>query len=199
MTIILSDTDFMTVDELEKETGWPLDWTSVKGLYPYIKRLQGDVTGIEIGTCRAESTYLILDQCPNVSKLYTIDPYLGYDDWAGELSQETMSKFEDIAHKNMAKFGDRVEFIKSRSDDPKAIDLFKNEQVDFIFVDGDHSEEATYQDISNYYPKLRSGGLFSGHDYNLDAVRAAVERFRTENKIRINIQLSTNNVWFWYK
>jgi predicted O-methyltransferase YrrM len=199
MTIILNDTDFMTVDELEKEIGWPHDWTSVKGLYPYIKRLQGDVTGIEIGTCRAESTYLILDKCPNVTKLYTIDPYLGYDDWAGELNQETMSKFEDIAHKNMMKFGDRVEFIKSRSDDAETINYFKDEQVDFIFVDGDHSEEATYQDISNYYSKLRSGGLFSGHDYNLDAVRTAVERFRTDNKVRVNIQLSTNNVWFWYK
>jgi predicted O-methyltransferase YrrM len=198
MSIILTDTDFMTVDELEKETGWPLDWTSVKGLYPYISRLKGDkIKGIEIGTCRGESAYLILSECPNVSKLYCIDPFLGYNDWAGELNQETMSKFEEIASKNLSKFENRVKIVKKKSTD--AIHDFKDNSVDFIFVDGDHSREATYTDLCLYYRKLKTGGIFSGHDYHLPEVRQALNDFRDEYKCRIPIQMTSNSVWFWYK
>lgn len=200
MSIVLTDIDFMTVDELETETGWPLDWTSVRGLYPYIKRLRGDnVTGIEIGTCRGESAYLILDTCPNVKKLYCIDPFAAYDDWVGELNQETMDKFEAIARKNLSKFGDRAEIIKARSDDPDTVAKFEDGQVDFIFVDGDHSYHATLADIQLYYSKLKSGGIFAGHDYNLEPVRNALLAFRDEFKVRVPIQMTANNVWFWYK
>ena len=197
MTIIFTDTDFMTVRELETETGWPLDWTSTKGLSPYIKRLKGDVVGIEIGTCRAESTYLILDECQNVKKIYTIDPFESYEDWCGGIDQTTMDKFEAIAKENLSKFGDRVEMVKKSSVD--ALDTFEDGKADFVFIDGDHSYEATYNDLCNYYPKLRAGGLFSGHDYNLHEVKKAITDFREKFKVRIPIQMSINNVWFWYK
>ena len=93
----LSDEDFMTIKELGDK--WPYDWVSTRGLAPYIKRLGDNVTGIEIGTCRAESTAYLLEKCPNIDRIITIDPYKAYDDWVGEITQETVDRFREIAIK----------------------------------------------------------------------------------------------------
>ena len=51
----LTDDDFKTIKELGD--AYPQEWISNKGLVPYIKRQGENLKGIEIGTCRAESTY----------------------------------------------------------------------------------------------------------------------------------------------
>jgi len=39
-------------------------------------------------------------------------------------------------------------------------------EVDFVWIDGDHRPEQITKDIANYYPKVKKGGLFGGHDWN---------------------------------
>lgn len=192
----LTDEDFMTIEELGSK--WPYDWVSTKGLAPYIKRLGENITGIEIGTCRAESTAYLLDKCPNIQRIFTIDPYKGYDDWNGEITQESVDKFREVAIKNLEQFGDRVRMIREPS--VQAANNFTDTLVDFIFVDGDHSYDATLADCEAYYPFLKEGGLFCGHDYSsIDAVYRAVNDFRDKHKITSPINLSTNSTFFWYK
>jgi predicted O-methyltransferase YrrM len=41
---------------------------------------------------------------------------------------------------------------------------FPDETYDFIFLDADHSYDATRQDIAAWMPKLKPGGLLCGHD-----------------------------------
>jgi predicted O-methyltransferase YrrM len=205
MAIELTETDFMTVDELKSASKWPIEWTSTKGLVPYIKRQGDNLVGLEIGTCRAESTYDILSRCDNVLKLYTIDPYKAYEDWAGELNQEVIDKFLMIAEENLKSFGERVQMIRETSlDAASKIKTILNSQddtpFDFIFVDGDHSYEATLADCEAYYPLLKKGGIFCGHDYSaLESVHRAVDDFREKNKITAPINLTTNSSFFWYK
>jgi hypothetical protein len=77
---------------------------------------------------------------------------------------------------------------------------FKDESMDFIFVDGDHSYEGTLADCIAYYPKLKKGGFFCGHDYNsIKAVADAVNAFRYEEKIKSPFNISLNSTFFWYK
>lgn len=192
----LSDDDFKTIKELGD--AYPQEWISNKGLVPYIKRHGEKLVGIEIGTCRAESTYYFLDKCPNIEKLFTIDPYKAYDDWNGEITQETVDRFQEIAKKNLKKFGDRVRMIRETSSE--AANNFTDTFVDFIFVDGDHSYDATLADCETYYPFLKKGGIFCGHDYQtLENVKRAVDDFRTKHKITSPINLSLNSAFFWYK
>ena len=37
--------------------------------------------------------------------------------------------------------------------------------LDFVFIDGDHRFDAVMMDISLWAPKVRKGGIVSGHDY----------------------------------
>lgn len=192
----LSDDDFKTIKELGD--AYPQDWISNKGLVPYIKRHGENLKGIEIGTCRAESTAYFLEKCPNIDLLTTIDPYKGYQDWNGEITQETVDRFLDIAKKNLKQYGKRVKML--REDSVNAASKFEDESVDFIFVDGDHSYDATLADCEAYYSKLKKGGIFCGHDYQtLEDVKRSIDDFRTKYKITAPINLSLNSAFFWTK
>lgn len=198
MAIIYTDEDFMTVKQISEEAGWPLEYTTTKGLVPYINRLRGEsLKGIEIGTGRGEGSYLILERCLKVSKLYTIDPFKEFNDWIGVIEQKDQNKFEDIAKTNLSVFGERVEMVKKSSDE--ALSMFADESMDFIFIDGDHSLTQVKNDCINYYPKLKSGGIFAVHDTNLNTVRDGIRMFRDEKKVRIPIQLIGPSISFWYK
>ena len=192
----LTDDDFKTIKELGD--AFPQDWISNRGLVPYIKRHGENLVGLEIGTCRGESTYYFLDKCPNITKLYTVDPYKAYDDWNGEITQETVDRFREIAIKNLKPYDDRVRMIREPS--IEAANTFTDTLVDFIFVDGDHSYDATLADCEAYYPLLKKGGIFCGHDYQtLEDVKRSVDDFRSKHKITAPINLSLNSAFFWYK
>lgn len=192
----LTDEDFKTIEELGD--AYPQEWISNKGLVPYIKRQGEKLKGIEIGTCRAESTAYFLEKCPNINLLTTIDPYKGYQDWNGEITQETVDRFMEVAKKNLKQYGKRVKMLREES--VNAAGTFKDESVDFIFVDGDHSYDATLADCEAYYPKLKKGGIFCGHDYQtIESVKRSVDEFRTKHKITSPINLTTNSAFFWYK
>jgi len=66
-------------------------------------------------------------------------------------------------------FGDRVHAIESDSMNTtrthEALDsILLNNQVDFLFIDGNHSYESTYNDFYNYKKYVRKGGLVAFHD-----------------------------------
>ena len=196
--LALNEIDFMTVQQHKENGDWPLEWLPVKALLPYIKRLGPNTRGLEIGVARAESSYAILENCPNVVKLHGVDSYEPYQDWNGFVDQEHNDKTKAIALENMKEFGDRWELFTERSD-MFSVQTVGNPDYDFIYVDGDHSYAGVLMDLRNYYSHVRSGGIFAGHDYNLGTVRQALDEFRSENKVRIPINLIDNNTWFWNK
>jgi hypothetical protein len=197
---MLDAIDFMTVQQHKEEGDWPIEWLPVKGLIPYIRRLGPSTVGIEIGVARAESSYAILENCNNVARLFGIDSYTPYQDWNGFIDQEHNDKTMEIALENMKEFGYRWELIRKTSDEAYSDGTFiEDYQVNFVYIDGDHSYEGAKKDMTNYYNMVQPGGIFAGHDYNLATVRRALEEFRSENKIRIPINHLDNNTWFWYK
>lgn len=189
--------DFMTIQELKDDGEWPLPYIPTLGLVPYIKRMQGDVKGIEIGTGRGESTYLILEKCPNVVEMTTIDPFEAYEDWIGPIDQRTLDQFKRIAEDNLKIFGPRANLVSEKSH--KAVFALANDEYDFLFVDGDHSQERVKLDLIDYYHKIRSGGIIAVHDCNLNTVYDGLKEFLSENKLRQPLNRLPNGVLFWIK
>ena len=189
--------DFMTITQLIEIDSWPHSYLPGIDFVPYIKRLGERVTGIEVGVAKGETSAYLLKECPNIEKLYGVDPYLPYEDWCRYIDEKEINLQESIAIDNLKSYMDRFEFMKMTSED--AIKSFAPGSVDYVFVDGDHSYEQTLADLNMYYPLVRSGGIFFGHDINLESVRKALEEFREENKIRIPINVIRNNAWFWTK
>jgi len=44
--------------------------------------------------------------------------------------------------------------------------MIEDGSLDLVFIDGDHSYEGVRLDIDLWLPKVREGGVISGHDYN---------------------------------
>ena len=47
-----------------------------------------------------------------------------------------------------------------------AVRLFPDNYFDFVFIDASHLYEDVVKDITLWLPKVRKGGILSGHDYN---------------------------------
>ena len=191
-----------TIREYKEQGKWPFSFISGKGLIKIIDnhatQLGRNVVGLEIGVCKGENIVHFLEHTNKIEKIYGIDPYLPYMDWIGMETEENMRTYESLAKENLAPFSDKVELIKDYSS--KVSDRFSNEFFDYIFIDGDHSYEGTKGDMMLYYSKLKPGGIFAGHDINLQSVQQAVVEFTDENSIdRTKINYTETNVWYWYK
>ena len=46
------------------------------------------------------------------------------------------------------------------------VNQFKDESIDFIYIDANHSYESVKKDLELYLPKLKQNGWIGGHDYN---------------------------------
>jgi len=123
-----------------------------------------DIIGIEIGTGTAQTLEMVLACSPNLKLIYTIDPYI-HDEtsqFEAYAPVEKQEEWKEIARLRIDKYQDRVIKIIDTSDN--AVILTPNE-VDLVWIDGDHSPEQIKKDLINYYPKVKIGGIFGGHDY----------------------------------
>lgn len=65
--------------------------------------------------------------------------------------------------------------------------------LDFVFIDADHHYEFVKEDINAWAPKVRSGGIVSGHDYYVfyhsknTGVIDAVNEYVKENNIELQL------------
>lgn len=132
------------------------------------------ITGIEIGVWEAHNSVRLLDKFPNLH-ITLIDPFEGYQDWWGFIDGNTMKGHEYIAFERLKPYVDRVNIIKQFSD--KALEFIADESFDFIYIDGDHSYKWALHDITNYWAKVKPGGVLCGHDRSLSGVAQALEEF----------------------
>lgn len=59
--------------------------------------------------------------------------------------------------------------------------LMHEEMFDFVYIDGNHCQLECKQDMLFWFPKVKKGGIFGGHDYNMEGVRNSVlEVFKDE-------------------
>lgn len=171
--------------------------TSAVTLQHEIKKLGPKAIGVELGVWTGHNFAHLLDECTNIEFMYGIDPYKPYQDWNRYIDESIMENAQQTAVNNMSFFPNRCKLLKTTSHEASV--LFKDNSLDFIFIDGDHSYDCCYNDLNWWYKKIRRGGLFSGHDFSLPGVNKALLQFRTENNITGFFKVIPNDVWFWIK
>ena len=53
---------------------------------------------------------------------------------------------------------------------------YADESVACCFLDGEHTRAEVTRDFAAWWPKIKSGGILAGHDYNFPGVNQAVEQ-----------------------
>lgn len=84
----------------------------------------------------------------------------------------------------------------------EAVKDFPDEYFDYIFVDADHTYEGISKDLTDWYPKVKKGGIFCGHDYVVAkrcGVIQAVDEFVKKNNITTFFVLTPNPTWVMIK
>jgi GT2 family glycosyltransferase len=174
-----------------------IDNVSAPGLLPYIEKLGNNLIGCELGVCLGFTLRYFFDLSTCINKVYAIDAYQPYMDHWGQVTQEMVDRWKVGAVQLLDPYKDKIEFIEL--DSWQAADRISNNELDYIFIDGDHSYAAVARDLRKYWNKVKLGGIFAGHDWNLPPVKTAVENFRNEYNITSRIYHVDKNVWFWYK
>lgn len=120
---------------------------------------------------------------PKKGKLYAVDTWLG-----SSTQQEGQAHYQPILPQVYHQFlsnmihwelTDTVIPVRMRS--AEAAQTLKV-KPDLIYIDGEHTTDAVYQDLTVWYP---FGGILCGDDWSWDSVRLAVERFAQEKGLQI--------------
>lgn len=128
---------------------------------PSLETLVGkkNLIGAEIGVYNGDNARYILNIL-DIQKLYLVDRW------------DMLAQYIPLLHEY--KNNDKVELIKRYSNE--AVFYFKDESLDFIYIDANHEYEYVVEDIKLWTPKVKIGGLIAGHDYiSSPGVRKAVQ------------------------
>jgi hypothetical protein len=163
----------------------------------WIGKLAGrdNLTAAEIGVREGRHADYLIDIL-DIGKLYLIDPYETYEeyteDWA---SDEAMTEIEASARERLE--GQiSTTFVRKYSKD--AVSEI-SEDLDFVYIDGNHDYEFVIDDISTYFPLLKEGGILAGHDYTdgWPGVIQAVDEFSQKHGLQVHRDMFGD--WFIIK
>ena len=157
--------------------GWTHD-CELQFLYDIAKTLQNGACVVEIGCWKGRSSHAIAsgirDSGKNIN-LTCIDTFAGAITNAAQQERAKQENVKAIFENNMKEFsfdtfvGNSVDFAQ----------CFKDNETDFLFLDGNHDYEFVINDINAWFPKVKVGGIFCGHDYRTGykGVKKAVDEF----------------------
>jgi len=188
------------------------NWFSYPELYSdIVNTFSSGSHFVEVGSWKGKSASYMAVEIANSGKDIKFDCV---DTWEGSPSEDIhmndkyvkQNKLYELFLENMKPVENYYTAIKNNS--KEASKLYKNKSLDFVFIDAEHTYDAVKNDISYWYPKVKTGGILAGHDFNYPEVNSAVnDFFNFLNLTNKNItQIGTNftfqvnsykgNCWF---
>lgn len=140
--------------------------------FVYNKNIKKEkLVGVEIGTFRGINAHSILSFLP-IETLYLIDPYLKYEEytekWIPDHSQSDFDNDYLIAKKRLQKHSGKIQFIKLTSEQAIRLSCLIPNDLDFVYIDGNHDYDYVKKDLELYYPKLKGGGVLGGDNFEVE-------------------------------
>jgi hypothetical protein len=151
---------------------------------------------VEIGSFEGKGSILIHDHlCKNENSiLFCIDPF----------DNEYVKGNDQMAFWNYACNGQYIKFKHNTANIPKIIEMkgysdsiipnLDDNSIDFCYIDGDHSPEQVYKDITNIFIKMKNKSIVLFDDYlwkHGDIVtKKGVDRFLEEYKDKYELLFS---------
>jgi hypothetical protein len=169
-------------------------WIQSRDELPFMLNGLGLVgEGAEIGVKQGHFSRYLLEHWRG-SLLHSIDPWTASTaeiDAAGRpISQSEHDACQREAVETLRRFGPRSNVVRAPS--LEAALRFRDGSLDFCYIDALHFEWAIRQDIEAWAPKVRRGGLLSGHDYldgpwqaSVFGVKTVVDEYARRHGLRV--------------
>ena len=166
--------------------------------------------GIEIGVATGNFSEVLL-KVTKLQKIYFLDAWMHFPDDEYKDPCNASQKNQDARYQSVIKrlspYGDRVEIM--RKDCREAVKDFADEYFDFIYIDANHEYSHIKRDLDDWYPKVKVGGVYAGHDYLTIAndkkpcgVKQAVNEFCQPRGLKLGTTGGTRRIpgsWFLVK
>jgi len=180
---------------------------------PYAQFLDGDENALkwllsqqpekhkkifEIGAWTGHSTSILAAHALEYrGHVVTIDTF---DGGGSKLGNFPGYNPEMVLHDNLTELGLRGMVTVLKGENENFCEMVEIDTIDFMFIDGDHRYKGIKKDIELWWPKMKKGGIFCGHDFdsyeydekhiNEDCtdrhngvIKAVLEKFPTVNKM----------------
>lgn len=152
---------------------------------------------IEVGVAYGFHAEFILNSLSTIN--YTgIDPYLAnyditdcfcddvFSHFGGNNAQEAMDILYECVKQNLSEYKN-ASLLRGTFDEVAS--NFKDDSVDVIFIDGDHTTEGVLKDLKTAHKKVnKKRGIICGDDTNWSSVRAAWDEFFQSNNLEYTIE-----------
>lgn len=145
--------------------------------------------GAEVGTWKGDFSEQILKQ-RKPKLLYLIDPWAYRDDpryeraWygGGVAGQADMDAIYRSVSERFEKQQERGQVVIWRKSSTEAAESLTDRQLDWVYIDGDHTYEAVKADLEAFRRVVVPGGVIAGDDYGTNGwwsngVTKAVDEF----------------------
>lgn len=147
----------------------------------------GFTRGVEVGTWTGQFAKQLCEHIKGL-RLTCVDPWRAYDAYAAERKndQERLDAAYREASIRLSPFG--CELLRMTS--LEAARQIPDGSLDFAYIDGNHTREFVEDDLKAWVPKVRTGGIIAGHDYELThksswiQVKDAVDGYTLAHHIR---------------
>ena len=155
------------------------------------KLVPPDGIAVELGVARGIFSELILKTYPNMT-LYSIDRWAGDRGHDDEEFQVAEALLRPYPHSSII-----------RATFQFTVPQFDDGELDWIFIDGyAHTGQDDGQTLRDWWPKVKVGGIFSGHDYTERWPKTIkqVDKFAKELGVKIFLTDSEEYIsWYWKK
>lgn len=139
-----------------------------RAMYKYVSELERESVVVEVGSyCGRSSSLLGQIALSEGHELSCVDIFVS--------GAPNVTDVEAEFRKNMPR--DIVKYQLLVMESRRASKLFKDNEIDFLFIDGDHLYKGVKDDCDYWLPKLKPGSIVCFHDYysSWDGVKQAVD------------------------
>ena len=146
--------------------------------------------GAEIGVFKGEFSAVILKANPKM-EYFCVDAWEDYEEWRNKYGKTGLNLYMAEAQERLKKYN--AHFYKQYS--MIAVKHFKDESLDFVYIDANHDVPWVMDDIVEWSKKVRPGGIVSGHDY-IHARKGKVAYVYVRKAVAWYTELKPIKTWF---
>lgn len=121
--------------------------------------------GAELGVQKGHFAMTTLKTWANCRKYVLVDLWAhqaNYKDLAN-VDEQKQDRYYTQTRNNLAPYAHKTEFCRNYT--TSCVHNYPDGHFDYIYVDALHDFKGVYRDLRTWWPKLRDGGIFAGHDY----------------------------------